>query len=158
MSPRSLLLSRLLLAAAAPVVTTGCNRTIDVPRPPLRPSQPVPSASSTAALGGDQALGVCDSSFHSYPKGRTGGPYANSYCYAPVAPATGCLASTDPALPRTLAMSYAQCVYDGPHAQRDPASGAAWCCYNLGFMGEGRPLRVAHERRQASVVLASEWA
>jgi hypothetical protein len=156
----SSLLSRLLLAAA-PAVAVGCDSLgprVSLQEPPLRPSRAVPSASSVAAQPGDHALGVCGTEYLHRPIGRTGGPYAGAHCYQPVAPATGCLAPTDPALPRALDVTHAQCVHNGPHAQSDPASGAPWCCYNLGFMGEGRPLVLDGARRAAGLTARGAWA
>ena len=160
MSSPTSLLSRLLLVAS-PAVAPGCDSLgprVSIQEPPLRPAQAVPSASSVAAQPGDHALEVCGMSYHHRPIGRTGGPYAGAYCYRPLAPVTGCLAATDPALPRALNNTYAQCVYNGPHAQTDPASGAPWCCYNLGFMGEGRPLVLDGARRAAGLAASGAWA
>ena len=124
---------------------------------PVRPARPVPSASSTVAQHGDRGLASCGEDYLRRPPLRTGGPYAASFCYAPVTPVTGCLLSNAPSLPRLLGAPNAQCTYDGPHAQSDPATGAPWCCYNLGFMGEGRPLWVDRTRRQAPL-RSGAWA
>lgn len=135
----------------------GPTRTITIPAPPLKPYGQIPAASSAAPPApGDKPLKKCGPDMLSWPENRTGGPYPSASCYIPTA-AGQCLASTDVALPRTLQDRGAVCVYDGPHVQSDPASGAPWCCYNLGYMGIGRPLAVANEARMAGVRAGGRW-
>lgn len=132
--------------------------TVKLGKPPLTPVQPVASVSAlpaSSALPGQRPLTVCGADFYSWPEGRTGGPYAQPLCYAPVAPLTGCLPPTAPEL-RAVLGQHMSCVYDGPHAQTDPKTGAAWCCYNAGFMGIGRPL-VIERPRVPPLVARGEW-
>ncbi|RYE89656.1 MAG: hypothetical protein EOO75_11455 [Myxococcales bacterium] len=147
------------VAGGAPTAAGGHGRTVQLAAPPLRPVGAVPTVSAlpvASARPGQRPLTVCGPEFHSWPDDRSGGPIAQARCYAPAAPLTGCLGATAPEL-RPLLGGQISCIYDGPHAQTDPASSSPWCCYNVGFMGMGRPL-IIDRPRLSSRVARPEWA
>ncbi|RYE93927.1 MAG: hypothetical protein EOO75_03265 [Myxococcales bacterium] len=130
------------------------RRQVELPRPPLQPVGPVPVASSTAARPGEPPMTVCGPEYRSWPVGRTGGPIPTARCYQPAGAAT-CLGADAAAL-RSL-LDGPPCVYDGPHRQSDPATGAPWCCYNVGSMGKGRPLEIASRPRWSGLRRGASW-
>jgi hypothetical protein len=176
---RTELLARLLLVAA-PALSAGCDRlhpsgkrssgssrgatpmparSIQLQQPPFKPhgGPASPASSAMAPAPADRAYPVCGMDYRSWPAETSGGPHAVAQCYVlPAAGAAGCMAPTDPRLPRVLlSPTYGRgsCVYDGPHAQRDEPSAASWCCYNVGYMGMGRPLLSGNSPRLADLLL-----
>lgn len=154
-----------LLAAAAPAVSCKEARKAapsPAPRRTFKPPQPPfahvaglasASASSSAPAPGDEPFRACSNEYREWPEGTTGGPYPQAYCYLP-AQGAACLALDSPALPRFLGVKRsAPCVFsdDKAHPDPDPKSGQPRCCYNLWFMGIGRPLRVGPEARAAAL-------
>jgi hypothetical protein len=124
----------------------------------VRPVGSVPSWPPGADGGASRALAACGLTFRIWPPGRTGGPYFGDACYAPTDKAP-CLALDHASLPRALGgqTTMAECLESGPTEHADPASGARWCCYSLGFMGEGRPFVVEHRRRAAPLSRSARW-
>lgn len=153
-----------LLAAAAPAVACKetrkaepgpSRRTFKPPQPPFAHVAGLASASasSSAPAPGDEPFKACSNEYREWPEARSGGPYAQPYCYLP-APGASCLALDSPALPRLLGVKRSStCVFsdDRAHPDPDPKSGQPRCCYNLWFMGIGRPLGVGPEARAAAL-------
>ncbi len=142
-------------ATATASVDTSGMRIVKLATPPLTPKGPVPVLSARPAAS-EKAYALCGDSYRSWPLSRSGGPYASPVCYQPVAPVTGCLEATAPGLPRAL-NGFGDCAFDGPFAQTDQFTGKLWCCYNVGWMGIGRPLVVDERPAQATLRREAGW-
>lgn len=108
---------------------------------------------------GELPLSTCGEEYYRHPESASGGPFFSSFCYERMSATDECLAATDPPLRRALAYpSQDTCVSDGPYEQKRARTSAPICCYNIGSMGIGRPLRISARPAWAPLRRTLAWS